>query len=164
MDIRESDLPGIGRKFQLTNEQGEKIVIVVHDDGRREIYHFDHRSPDESLSMVTLSDEEARQIAFIVGGLVHKPKMLETIEMALGDLVIEWYKLEPGSPCIGRTIGELDIRRRSGATVIAVVGKSSAKQINPGPDYVLPEESTMVVMGERQQIQALKQIIKSGCD
>ncbi|MBB6637884.1 cation:proton antiporter regulatory subunit [Cohnella thailandensis] len=164
MEIRESELPSIGRKFQMTNEQGEKIVIVVHDDGRREIYHFDHSSPDESISMVTLTDEEARQIAFIVGGLLYKPKMLENIDMALGDLVIEWYKLEAGSKCAGHTIGELDIRRKSGATVIAVVGKGNAKQINPGPDYVLGEDSTIVVMGERKQIIEFKQIIRNGCD
>lgn len=164
MEIRESELPGIGRKFQMTNEAEEKIVIVVHDDGRREIFHFDHRDPDDSISMVTLTDEEARQIAFIVGGLMHKPKMLETIEMALGDLVIEWYRLEPGSKCVGRTIGELDIRRKSGATVIAVVGKGNDKQLNPGPDFVLAAESTIVVMGERKQITLFKQIIKNGCD
>jgi len=164
MQIRESELPSIGKKFQMTTEAGDKLVLVVHDDGRREMYHYDREDPDDSISMVELTDEEAKQVAFILGGLVYKPRSLETIEMALDELVIEWYRLEPGSPYAGRTIGELDIRRRTGTTVIAVVGRSQVRQINPGPDFVVPEEATLVVMGERQHLKEFKKMIKNGSD
>lgn len=160
--IHETDLPGIGHKFQIKTRSGDKMVIVVHDDGRREIYHFDYDDPDESISMITLDDNEARQIAAIMGGMIYKPKALETIEVALGDLIIEWYKVEPGFTCIGKTIGEMEVRKRIGATIIALIEHDHTKTINPGPDHMIKEGATVVIVGEKEQIKKCKMLIAKG--
>ncbi|MFD0620019.1 MULTISPECIES: cation:proton antiporter regulatory subunit [Paenibacillus] len=160
--IRDCDLPGIGHKYVIETRSEDKLVIIVHDDGRREMYHFDHEDPDESISMITLDDDEARQIAGIVGGMAYKPKALESIEVALDELIIEWYKIEPHAVCVGKTIGEINVRHQSGATIIAMLGKENERVINPGPDSVLKAHATLVVAGERQQIMKLKQILMNG--
>ncbi|MBY9082269.1 cation:proton antiporter regulatory subunit [Paenibacillus sp. HN-1] len=163
MNYKESDLPGIGKKFVLQTRSGDKVVVIVHDDGRRELYHFEYEDPDHSISMVTLDDDEARFLSAIVGGVTYKPRALESIEVALDDLVIEWYRLEPGYRCVGLTIGELDIRARSGATVIAVIDKNHNKHINPGPELTLQADSMVVAAGEREQHKQLKEILRNGC-
>jgi len=160
--IRESDLPGIGRKFQIEAQSGDKLIVVVHDDGRRELYHFDPNDPDELLSMVTLNDTEARQVAGIIGGLNYTPKALESMNITLEGLVIEWYKIEPGSAAIGQTIGQLQVRQSTGATIMAIIEKDGRKHINPGPDHTLTEDVTLVIAGERQQVQAFKRLIAQG--
>ena len=51
--------------------------------------------------------------------------------------MIEWYKIEPGSHAIGQTIGQLQVRQTTGATIIAIIEKDGRKHINPGPDQTL---------------------------
>lgn len=165
MNIREIDLPGIGKKFQLIARDGSKLVLVVHDDGRRECYHFDSAVAEESLSMVTLDDDEARLVAGILGGMTYKPKALETMEMALDELILEWYRVDPDSGCVGRTIGELNVRQRCGVTIIALIEKhNAARHINPGPEVSLTADCTLVVAGERRQQKLFKSILKNGCE
>lgn len=160
--IRESDLPGIGRKFQIEARSGDRLVIVIHDDGRRELYHFDPDDPDELLSLVTLNDTEARQVAGIIGGLNYTPKALESASISLDDLLIEWYKIEAHSQAIGKTIGQLQVRQTTGATIMALIEKDGHQRVNPGPDQMLDEDMTLVVAGERQQVQAFKRLIVGG--
>lgn len=160
--IRESDLPGIGRKYEIETQAKERFVVVIHDDGRREIYTADRHDPDETISVVTLEDDEARAIAAILGGMNYKPKALETIEVALNDLIIEWYRIYDDFPCVGLSIGEMDVRRKTGASIIAAVYPDHTHHINPGPDYKLQGGSTLIVAGERNQLKLLKQLLRHG--
>ena len=76
--------------------------------------------------------------------------------------MIEWYKIEPGSAIIGQTIGQLQVRQTTGATIMAIIEKDGRKHINPGPDQTLIEDVTLVIAGERQQVRAFKRLIAHG--
>lgn len=156
--VKESDLIGIGKKFQMDTESGERIVVVIHDDGRRELYRYDQKH-HQSYCLATLSDDESRQLAGIVGGLAYKPKALETIEVALNDLVIEWYKVEEGANAGGKSIGELGLRQNVGVAVIAAIAGGETL-INPGPDFVITAGITLVAAGTRENITRLKHILR----
>ena len=155
--VRESDLIGIGKKYQIETEAGDHMVVVIHDDGRRELYRYDHEE-SESKCVMTLSDEESRQVAGIIGGLSYKPKALETVEVELDDLSIEWIKVGKKSPSLGKSIGELEVRKRTGASIIAAI-QASDTIINPGADYVVRADTTMVVAGKRNHIKLIKEIL-----
>lgn len=155
--VRESDLIGIGKKYQIETEAGDSMVVVIHDDGRRELYRHDEEE-GEAHCVMTLSDEESRQIAGIIGGLSYKPKALETVELELDDLRIEWHKVLPFKDVDSRTIGDLDVRQQTGAIIIASI-KEDETVINPGPDYVIEPGVTLVIAGKAKHIKLLKEIL-----
>ena len=154
MNIRESELPGIGCKFEVITKGNEKMVIVIHDYGRREMYHFD-ADHEQSISSVSLRDSEARQIAAILGGMVYRPQALDTIEMAFEGLSIEWFKVENNAPVVQKTIGSLHVRNTYNVTIIAILKKNMKKFFNPGPDSIIEAGDMLVLSGERHEVKRI---------
>jgi len=160
--ISESNLPGVGRKFQIETTSGDRLIIVIHDDGRRELYHFNRKNLDRADSVLTLTDGEARQIAGIVGGLTYVPKALPSTEVVLDDLVLEWFKIEPDSAGIGKTIKELQARKVTGASIVSIIEPNQVNRVNPEADTVINEGATFIIAGDRRNITKLKQLLING--
>lgn len=160
--ISESNLPGVGRKFQIEATSGDRMTIVIHDDGTRELYHFMRKTPDKVASVVTLTDSEARQIAGIIGGLTYVPKALPSAEIVLDDLVLEWHTIGPGSACIGKTIRDLQVRTVTGASIVSIIEPNRVKRTNPEADTVLNEGATLILAGDRRTNTALKRLLAHG--
>lgn len=160
--ISEVFLPGVGRKFQVETLDGDRLVIVIHDDGTRELYHFTRKKLDRPASVLRLTDGEARQIAGIVGGLTYVPRSLPMAEVILGDLVLEWFRIDPGAACIGRTIRDMHVRTETGASIVSIVEPDQTKRTNPEADTVLNEGATLIVAGDRKTINSLKHLLLEG--
>ncbi|MCL5290076.1 MAG: potassium transporter TrkA [Firmicutes bacterium] len=165
--IREAELPGLGKKYQLSLEEGEQIVVIIHDDGTREIYYF-AEDADEPLASVSLSDQESRQLGSIIGGSFYQPRTLERLDTAVSDLRIEWLKVRVKSEIAGKSIGEIGLRKNHGIIVIAVMedkgkGRKETVSINPGPGYVFQAGHTVVAAGRSEKIKNFeKMFIENG--
>jgi TrkA domain protein len=160
--ISEVFLPGVGRKFQVETMAGDRLVIVIHDDGTRELYHFMRRHMERPASVMRLSDGEARQIAGIIGGLTYVPRNLPMAEVILGDLVLEWFTIEEGAACIGRTIRDLHVRTATGASIVSILEADQTKRVNPEADTILNEGATLILAGDRRTINTVKRLLVEG--
>lgn len=160
--ISEATLPGVGRKFQIETNNGDRMIIIIHDDGTRELYHFTRAQPDRVASVVTLQDSEARQVAGIIGGLTYVPKALPSAEIVLDDLVLEWYTIPRKAACVGKTIRDLMVRTVTGASIVSIIEEDGRKLINPEADTFLHAGATLIVAGDRKTIAALKHLLIHG--
>ena len=95
MTITKSDLPGVGKKFEI-ELGGEEMVVVIHNTGKREV--FRRTDPDaDSEKAFEFSDDLARTIGSIIEGAHFQPVEPETQETTLpGGILLEWYELPPG--------------------------------------------------------------------
>lgn len=158
--ISESNLPGVGRKFQIETTSGDRLIVVIHDDGRRELYHYDRTQLDRADSVLTLTDGEARQIAGIIGGLTYVPKALESTEVVLDDLVLEWFKIENSFATVGKTIREIQARTVTGASIVSIIEPNQVKRINPEADTAINADATFILAGDRANIKRLKKLLE----
>lgn len=158
MDVREHDLPGVGKKFAITTNDDDRMTVIIHNTGHREIYHF-KRGEDYPYFAVRLEDAEARKLGAILGGAYFQPPVAESMEMVLEQLSIEWLRIEPGSPLVGQTIEGAAIRAQTGASVIAILREGKAYP-NPQPSEEIREGDTLMVAGDREQVQGVAALSK----
>ena len=72
---------------------------------------------------------------------------------------IEQVRLHDGSELIGRTVGEVDVTGTSGAILLAVRRPNKGAFVtNPTPDERLELGTTLIVLGEAEQIATMRRI------
>jgi TrkA domain protein len=150
MDIREHDLPGVGKKFAVTTNDGDRMTVIIHNSGHREIYYFE-RGEDYPAYAVRMEDAEARKLGAILGGAYFQPVVADSMEMVFSQLSVEWLKVDAASPLAGQSLAEAAVRERTGASVIAIL-RGGAALPNPQPDERLAAGDTLVVVGDRTQV------------
>jgi len=70
------------------------------------------------------------------------------------------FAIAAGSPAVGRTLRELDLRARTGATVLAIL-RDGAGVPTPSPDEVLRLADVLVLAGSEQAIAAVSRQLAS---
>jgi TrkA domain protein len=161
VDLRETRLPGVGVKYTLRTAQGGRLAVIQHIDGQREIYFYRREQDDEPTAVIELHDDEARQLGAIIGGAYERPKVVEELEMALGELHIEWIPVPDDSPAIGRTLAECGLRARTGVTVIAILREPEPVS-GAQPEDVVQRGDTLVGVGKAGQFSLFRRLLASG--
>jgi len=83
---------------------------------------------------------------------------MRDIAEALGSASTETLFIDANSPAVGKTLREMELRKRTGATVITVV-RDGHTEINPGPEFRFNAEDIIVLLGSPEQIErAVEQI------
>src|ERR687888_113520 len=121
VDLRETRLPGVGVKYTISLSGGGRLAVILHTDGKREVYYFAAGGDEDPRAVIELDDDEARQLGAVIGGAYERPKIVEELELALGGLQIEWVTVPDTSPWIGKTLAECGFRAKTGITVIAIL-------------------------------------------
>ena len=160
-DVRETRLPGVGVKYSFDSVHGTRLAVIQHVDGTRELYVFRRREDDEPQAVIQLEDDEARQLGAVLGGAYERPKVVEDLEMAFGELAIEWVPVPDTSPAIGKTLAECGFRARTGITIIAIL-REPEPVTGAQPGDVLQKGDTLVTVGKLGHYPAFRRLLAEG--
>ncbi|MFC6837086.1 cation:proton antiporter regulatory subunit [Halomarina ordinaria] len=158
MTVYEADLPGVGKKFEVELEGESRLVIVIHNTGKRELFIRPEEGAD-SEKLFELSDRLARQVGTIMEGAYFQPIRTETIDTVLADdTLIEWAKVQSGSSLAGKTLAEARLRQELGVSVIAIQ-RGEETLTNPGAETEIHAGDTLVVLGSQAACRELDSVV-----
>lgn len=157
MEVFETPLPGIGIRYEFQTAADDSMCVVARRDGRRELVVYDQDDPDRARATVTLTGEESAALVELLGGS-RITERLADLRHEVEGLSIEWVTMIDGQGLTGRTIGDGQVRTRTGASVVAVIrGHQSIP--GPGPDHTFQPGDVALVMGSAPGVEAAVRVL-----
>lgn len=159
MQIKTTELPGIGKRYSFTTSEKDHVVVIMHQTGTREIYHFNDEDADEPDFTMDMSDEEARKFGTLLLGVDYQPVADDKMELLLKNIRMEWLKVTPDSCIANKKIIDSKIRSRTGTTIIGI--QRGDKMIgSPEVEEVILPGDVLMVIGTRDQTKNLESLCK----
>ncbi|MFV0593333.1 MAG: potassium channel family protein [Draconibacterium sp.] len=99
--------------------------------------------------------------------LVHQPDVVEFIEYILlqktKDVFLEEISCKKLAPqFVGKSIGELKVREKTGANIVGIKISGARYVFNPDPNMILSRNDQLFVLANRDQIIKLKEVMEQG--
>ncbi|NNF64892.1 MAG: cation:proton antiporter regulatory subunit [Acidimicrobiia bacterium] len=158
-EIAETELPGLGVRLEFNSEEGHRIGVIHHRTGRRELFVCTPSDPDSAALTLKLSDDESHALADALGGssVVESVSALQQIK----GLVIDWLSVDDGSPYAAGTIGDAQVRTRTGVSIVAVI-RGDETHPAPGPEFALETGDLLVVVGTGGGVESVRTLMAPG--
>ena len=157
-EIEETRLPGVGVRHDFVTRGGDRIGLISHFSGRRSLLVYDRDDPDSCSDVVELDEEDVPVLAEMLGGS-KVTKHLTELQRIKG-LTIDWLPIEPDSKYADRPLGETELRRRTGVSIVAVASAEGETVPSPTPGFVLPKGGTLVVVGTPDGLREAEAILR----
>ena len=156
MKVFETQLPGVGRRYQVTFPNDSTLTVLVSNDGNRQV--FWRSNPDEdSEELFDTTATNARKLAEIFDGTYFEPVTDEIVE-ALSEAPIHWVVVPRTAAVAGRTIGEIGVRSRTGVTILAI-RRDSGTISEVTPETEILSGDTLVVVGDEDDHDAFEELL-----
>lgn len=128
----------------IGSENEEKLALVGADSSFNPAVTVGRNLVSEMISTETVDFLEK-----LISDATHSCRMEE-------------YTVEGGSPSVGATLGELDIGRRSGVRIFAIMGKDDTTICNPGADYLIKAGDVLLTIDSPQNLIRLARVMERG--
>ncbi|MBW3662639.1 MAG: potassium transporter TrkA [Actinobacteria bacterium] len=156
--LDETALPGIGKRVEFFTDEGRRMGVVQHHGGRREVFVCRPGDPDRTDMAVNLSDDDAHSLVEALD-VVSVTEDVGRRTYEVEGLVFEWLDVDPGSPAVGRSIGQLRIRTQTGASIVAVIRAPNPVPA-PDPSFVFEVGDTLVAAGTTDGVEKVRALLQ----
>ncbi len=146
------DLYKVGANQVIPEEFETSVEIfsrVLHE------YHVPNNIITNQVRLIRLEGYK------MLRGLSLNEENIGRIAALLAAATVDNVQIQPDSPAAGRALHELDIRKQTGATVIAVARNGEAVT-NPAPDFRIEADDIIVLLGAHRELDAAVNLLTRG--
>ena len=159
--IEETQLPGVGLRHDLATRSGERLGVITHRTGRRELVIYDRGDPDASRNVIRLDEDEGHALAEVLGGTRVAENLATMIQQSVEGLSIDWLAVSDSWSSAGHTIADSELRRRTGVSIVAII-RDGQTVPSPTPDQRIEAGDTLVVVGTPEGIKRASAHLEAG--
>ncbi|GIU87933.1 MAG: potassium transporter TrkA [Acidimicrobiia bacterium] len=154
-DVQETDLPGIGKRFDFETSSGARVGVIVHRTGRRDLLLYSRDDPDSCQTVLALSDADVLTLVEILGGS-RITAHLTAVQQEIEGLAIDWIDVDDSSRWAGKTLAEAAVHTRTGVSIVAIM-RADETVPAPAADTELLPGDRVVAVGTPQGLSQLAQ-------
>lgn len=158
-EVTETQLPGVGVRYEFETADRDHVGVVHHHSGRREIVVYDRKDPDVARSVLELSTDDSRTLSELLGAS-QLTEAMAAVQQRIEGLTLEWVEVADGSSMAHHSIGDGQLRTRTGASVVAVI-RGDTSEPAPGPEFVIEPGDVVVAVGTADGLELLRQALRS---
>jgi voltage-gated potassium channel len=149
----------------------DNLVITLSSKALRKDISVTARAVDsETEKKLNLAGADAVVTPELVGGarmalLATRPDFAKFIETVVDDTGheyrIERFQIDDGSPCVGKSLLELDLRGRAGAMIVGVSRDGGPMRVNPDPTEPFRIGDGAYALGTKDQLARLRLLFEA---
>ena len=154
MQMKVTDLPGVGKKLSFLNSEGKMMVLIIHHTGKRELYFFEDPDDDEAVFSFDLSSEDTKQIAAQMLGATFdsvESQKLERINMARKQVIVEWLEPTTYKSLIGMSFKNVNKALPNGVTLIGLF-RNDDFIVDPDEQSLVEKKDTLMIVGKSEVV------------
>ncbi len=158
-EIAETQLPGVGVRYEFSTASGERVGVLSHRSGHRELVVYARNDPDRSTTVIHLSPDDTRTLGEILG-TSHISATVAAVQQQLEGVAIEWLTIEPGSAFASASIADGQFRTKTGTSIVAVI-RGDLTIPAPGPEHRFEGGDIAVAVGTPRGLEELRSLLGS---
>jgi len=157
-DVKETELPGVGKKYELYLDEERSVSVLIKTSGEREIYYRERREDDYDKQFV-LTDSQARTLGLFLVGAYYQPIAAQVSEETASGEHIRWYSLTPDSGLIGNREDEVVIEEKTETTVLGLERDGEVRSVIED-DVVFEAGDRLIVVGTAEAHSELQRLLE----
>ena len=158
MEIHETQLPGVGVRYEFVTAAGDRLGVLIHRLGQRHLLVYSQDDPDACMITARLELDEARTLAELFGAATVS-EQVTAMQQQIAGLTIDWLAVDPASPLVGTSLREAAIHTRTGVSVVGVVRGDQAFPA-PTAEFCFEAGDIAVSVGTTEGIAQLTALVR----